>query len=380
MNITFRTVIRASAFALLLPAAVAVAASPAVNGESLAEAARPVIERLGLREATVALRDSGDWTAPRKIVVRGDAERIAWLQPAAPGVELVAAGTHEQAVAAVVGAQGLMGFCSADILAAGAELRWLQLPYAGAESCVSLPALRERDILVTNAQRVYGPEIAEHVMAMILAFTRGLDRYIPAQQAGDWDRDLVPEERLWELEDKTLLVVGLGGIGTEVARLGHAMGMTVLATRNSSRAGPSFVDYVGLADELPSLTPRADVIVNAAPLTPATTGLFDEAFFSAMKPTAYFINVGRGRSVVTDDLVAALEAGRLAGAGLDVTDPEPLPEDHPLWRMPGVIITPHVAAGSDLRSERLWIVMRENLRRYAEGGRMLSVVDVERGY
>jgi len=380
MNITFRTVIRASAFALLLPAAVAVAASPAVNGESLAEAARPVIERLGLREATVALRDSGDWTAPRKIVVRGDAERIAWLQPAAPGVELVAAGTHEQAVAAVVGAQGLMGFCSADILAAGAELRWLQLPYAGAERCVSLPALRERDILVTNAQRIYGPEIAEHVMAMILAFTRGLDRYIPAQQAGDWDRDLVPEERLWELEDKTLLVVGLGGIGTEVARLGHAMGMTVLATRNSSRAGPSFVDYVGLADELPSLTPRADVIVNAAPLTPATTGLFDEAFFSAMKPTAYFINVGRGRSVVTDDLVAALEAGRLAGAGLDVTDPEPLPEDHPLWRMPGVIITPHVAAGSDLRSERLWIVMRENLRRYAEGGRMLSVVDVERGY
>jgi len=380
MNITFRTVIRASAFALLLPAAVAVAASPAVNGESLAEAARPVIERLGLREATVALRDSGDWTAPRKIVVRGDAERIAWLQPAAPGVELVAAGTHEQAVAAVVGAQGLMGFCSADILAAGAELRWLQLPYAGAERCVSLPALRERDILVTNAQRIYGPEIAEHVMAMILAFTRGLDRYIPAQQAGDWDRDLVPEERLWELEDKTLLVVGLGGIGTEVARLGHAMGMTVLATRNSSRAGPSFVDYVGLADELPSLTPRADVIVNAAPLTPATTGLFDQAFFSAMKPTAYFINVGRGRSVVTDDLVAALEAGRLAGAGLDVTDPEPLPEDHPLWRMPGVIITPHVAAGSDLRSERLWIVMRENLRRYAEGGRMLSVVDVERGY
>jgi phosphoglycerate dehydrogenase-like enzyme len=99
-----------------------------------------------------------------------------------------------------------------------------------------------------------------------------------------------------------------------------------------------------------------------------------------MKPSAYFINVGRGGSVVTDDLVAALEERRLAGAGLDVTDPEPLPQDHPLWRMPGVIITPHVAAGSDLRSERLWIVMRENLRRYATGERMLSVVDIQRGY
>jgi phosphoglycerate dehydrogenase-like enzyme len=358
MQHIIRNAIRPLVWGLLLPLLVGITAAPVLAEDSLAVEASPVVERLGLKEAAVALRESGDWTAPTKIVVRADAERIAWLQPAAPGVELVSATTLEQAIEAVSGAQGLIGFCSGEILAAGTGLRWVQLPYAGAESCVSLPVLRERDILVTNAQRVYGPEIAEHVLAMILALTRGLNRYIPAQQDGLWDRDLVPEDRLWELD----------------------MGMTVLATRNSSRAGPPFVSYVGFADELPQLTPRADVIVNAAPLTPATTGLFDKKFFAAMKPSAYFINVGRGGSVVTDDLVAALEERRLAGAGLDVTDPEPLPQDHPLWRMPGVIITPHVAAGSDLRSERLWIVMRENLRRYATGERMLSVVDIQRGY
>jgi phosphoglycerate dehydrogenase-like enzyme len=108
--------------------------------------------------------------------------------------------------------------------------------------------------------------------------------------------------------------------------------------------------------------------------------LFDADFFSAMKPTAYFINVGRGGSVVTADLVEALQDGKLAGAGLDVTDPEPLPQGHPLWSMPNVIITPHVAARSDLRSERLWVVLRENLRRYVAGEPMLSVVDTARGY
>ncbi|MGD8978291.1 MAG: D-2-hydroxyacid dehydrogenase, partial [Gammaproteobacteria bacterium] len=216
--------------------------------------------------------------------------------------------------------------------------------------------------------------------AMLLNFSRGLYRYRDAQDARRWERGLVSEEHLWELTGKTMLVVGLGGIGTEVARRAHAFGMEVIATRNSSREGPPFVSYVGLADELMTLTPRADVIVNAAPLTAATTDLFDAGFFRAMKPTAYFINVGRGRSVVTADLIQALEQGELAGAGLDVTEPEPLPADHPLWTAPNVIITPHVAAGSDRRIERLWIVMRENLRRYVAGEPMLSVVSVERGY
>ncbi len=344
------------------------------------DATAQVVAELGLRQAPAPVRERAGWRKPVRIVVRADAERIAWLQPAVPGVELIAAPTDAIAAESMADADAAIGFCSERVLAAAPQLRWIQLPYAGAERCLQIPAISERDILVTNAQRVYGPEIAEHVMAMMLNFSRGLYWYRTAQADGKWERGLVPEERLWELNGKTMLVVGLGGIGTEVARRANALGMNVIATRNSSREGPDFVSYVGLADELMDLAPRADVVVNAAPLTPATTGLFDAAFFRAMKPTAYFINVGRGRSVVTADLIDALEEDWIAGAALDVTDPEPLPPGHPLWSLPDVIITPHVAAGSDLRVERLWIVMRENLRRYVNGEPMLSVVSAERGY
>jgi phosphoglycerate dehydrogenase-like enzyme len=140
------------------------------------------------------------------------------------------------------------------------------------------------------------------------------------------------------------------------------------------------VEYVGLADEYRTLAADADVVVNATPLTPDTRGMFDAGFFAAMKDTAYFINIGRGESVVTADLTAALQAGEIAGAGLDVTDPEPLPPGHPLWSMRNVIITPHIATSSDLRSERTITLVAENLRRYLRGDPMLSVVDLERGY
>jgi phosphoglycerate dehydrogenase-like enzyme len=156
--------------------------------------------------------------------------------------------------------------------------------------------------------------------------------------------------------------------------------MRVIATRGSRREGPDYVDYVGLGEETLDLARQADVVINTAPLTDRTRGMFDAAFFSAMKPTAYFISVGRGQSTVTDDLVAALESGQVAGAGLDVTDPEPLPEGHPLWRMPRVIITPHTAGRSDRSRDRLYLLVQENLRRYVAGEPLISVVDIERGY
>jgi phosphoglycerate dehydrogenase-like enzyme len=156
--------------------------------------------------------------------------------------------------------------------------------------------------------------------------------------------------------------------------------MTVKGIRNSSRKGPDYVEYVGLPDELPKLAAEADVVVNITPLTKSTTGLFDKAFFSNMKPTAYFINIGRGKSVITKDLLAALKNGEIAGAGVDVTDPEPLPADHPLWKAPNIIITPHNSAPSDQMLERFWILVRENLRRYVVGEKMLNVVNLKRGY
>jgi phosphoglycerate dehydrogenase-like enzyme len=176
-----------------------------------------------------------------------------------------------------------------------------------------------------------------------------------------------------------LLVVGLGGIGTEVAKRAHGLGLHVIATRNSARVGPEYVEYVGLADEYRTLAARADVVVNSTPLTPETRGMFDAQFFAAMKDDAFFINIGRGESVVTPDLTAALEKGTIGGAGLDVTDPEPLPSGHPLWNLGNVIITPHIAT-SRYRSDRTFTLVAENVRRYVRGDPVLSVVDLAAGY
>ncbi len=185
---------------------------------------------------------------------------------------------------------------------------------------------------------------------------------------------------MWSLDGRTIFVVGLGGIGTEVARRANALGMTVIAIRNTPHEKPLFVSEQGLSGDLRAFAGRADVIVNCLPLTPETRGIFDKAFFNAAKRGALFINVGRGASVVTADLVAALEDGRIGGAGLDVTDPEPLPADHPLWHAPNVLITPHVSALVASSDEPRWLIVRENLRRFAAGARLLSEVDVQRGY
>jgi phosphoglycerate dehydrogenase-like enzyme len=344
------------------------------------ECAVELIDRLGLREDSTPLRDRPDWSPPEIVVAFGGEEFIARLQAAAPGVEVVDISEEGAWTQYMHRADAVILECSPKVLNDAPKLRWIQIGSAGAERCVSVPGIKERGIVLTNAQRLYGPEIAEHVIAVMFAFTRGLYRYIPAQLEGEWQRRLVPTSDHWELEGKTLLVVGLGGIGTEIAWRAEALGMRVVATRRSSREGPEFVDYVGTADEMVDLARQADVVVNATPLTPETTGMFDAEFFAAMKPTAYFINIGRGKSVVTDDLVAALESGAIAGAGLDVTDPEPLPSGHPLWRLPNVIITPHISGNSDGAWERLQILIEENLRRFVAGDRMLSVVNVERGY
>jgi len=177
-----------------------------------------------------------------------------------------------------------------------------------------------------------------------------------------------------------MLVVGLGGIGTETAKRAHGLGMKVIATRNSSRKGPEYVDYVGLSGELLALAKQADIVVNTVPLTEKTTGLFDATFFDAMKESAYFINIARGKSVVTEELLQALQSGELAGAGLDVVDPEPLPKEHPLWTQARVIITPHVAYRSEQLRERNILLAIENLKRFIAGKPIYSVVNTKRGY
>ena len=343
--------------------------------------AASVIQHYGLEQGEAAAKDRPGWRKPKRILVGGfGAQMGPALQSAVPDVEFIMAGSPD-AKAKMASIDATIGVCTADVLAAGKSIQWIQMVSAGVEGCVSVPGVRERNILVTNMQRIGGPIIAEHVIGMTLALSRSLDLYLSAQARGEWARDGLPNGRTATVIDgKTLLVVGLGGIGSEVAKRAHALGMKVTATRASGRTGPDYVSYVGLPDELPKLASEADFVVNTAPLTPQTKGIFDAAFFAKMKPSAYFINIARGGSVDTAALVDALKSKKIAGAGLDVTDPEPLPADHPLWKAPNVIITPHVSNDSDLGFEAQMQVVRENLRRYAAGEKMLSVVDVSRGY
>ncbi|MDG2242204.1 MAG: D-2-hydroxyacid dehydrogenase [Rhodospirillaceae bacterium] len=349
-------------------------------------AAYEVIARLGLEESEVAARDMPGWTPPGAVIVMVDGpDRLDWYREVLPDAValLPARSDTEAAQLAAENAdtvRAVVGFCNADIVRAGPNIHWLHMPFAGVARCVSIPSVAEGGYVITNMQRLAGPQIAEHVMAMMLYFARGLDHYTAAQAEKKWDRFAASPATLWAVNTKTMLVAGLGGIGTQTARLASGLGMRVIATRNSSREGPDFVDYVGLADELPELAEQADVLVNAMPLTDSTRGVFDAAFFERMKPSALFINVGRGGSAVTEDLITALENGTIAGAALDVQDPEPVPSDHPLWEAPNLLITPHMSSFNDAGRDVFWVIFRENLRRYVAGEKMLSVVDIAKGY
>ena len=345
-------------------------------------AVQVLINELGLRESATASRDLPGWSSPKKIVVRqGRPGALDEYQAIAPDVDFVIAESVEQARKEAINAQAVLGYCDEEMLSASSGLFWIQVYSAGVEHCVGNPSMHTGDRLLTNGQRIGSPGLAEHSIAMMMMLARGLDVYYANQLSGKWKREtqLDRADHL-ELADRTLLVVGLGGIGTQVAKRGHGLGMRVIAIRNSRREGPDYVEYVGLSHELNELAARADVVINTLPLTDRTRGIFDAAFFDAMIPEAFFISVGRGGSTVTDDLVTALKSGSIGGAGLDVTDPEPLPEGHPLWTTPRVIITPHTAGRSDKGRDRLYLMVKENLRRYVNGEPMLSVVDIERGY
>ncbi|MBV8446054.1 MAG: D-2-hydroxyacid dehydrogenase [Candidatus Dormibacteraeota bacterium] len=350
----------------------------AARADESREGVDHLIEAIGLRAAPHPVRERPGWHPPRIVLVgKRLQDLLPQLQQVAAGVKLI--GVDAASERQIAAADAVIGDCSPDLLARATHVQWIQYGQAGVERCVQQPLVRERRPLVTNMQRTAGPSIAEHVLALMMALGRHLPFFMHEQSRSQWqNEDSMPA--LSDLQGKTLLVVGLGGIGTEVASRAHALGMRVVAIRASGRTGPDYVSYVGLPDEMLKLTRDADFVVNCAPLTPQTTGIYNREFFEAMKRSAYFISVGRGRSTVTADLVAALDSGRIAGAGLDVVDPEPLPADHPLWRAPNVIITPHVAGATPASELNYNLLLRENLRRYVAGEAMLSVVDIDRGY
>ena len=338
-----------------------------------------LVAETGIEVAAEPIRSAPRWQAPRAVIVRGSDDYAAGIGDGMSGVRLMPATTYDEALALAPEADAIIGFCNPELVRAAPRASWIQIFSSGAERCLDAPEVASGEIVLTNMQKMSSPVIGEHAIAMMLSLTRGLIQLAKQMPAGEWDRDLTVAPGVAPLSDRTMLVVGLGGIGRETAMRANALGMRVIATRNSSRSGPDYVDYVGLSDELLELAGQADVIVNALPLTAATRGIFDDQFFAATRKGAIFISVGRGQSTDTDALVAALEDGQIGGAGLDVTDPEPLPADHPLWQMDNVIISPHVAAygGS---SDRHRTLVRENLERFIAGEPLYNVVDPGQGY
>ena len=308
-------------------------------------------------------------------------EDLEALRKSAPNLRVIAGLSREEALEIATEVHGIDGrYCTSEFLQAADKLVWVQATSAGVGRYLSVPELVETDrIVLTNMQGVHGPTIADHAFAMLLALTRDLRYYLDPAQRGTWNRRGSGAERI-ALQGRTLLVVGLGGIGSEVAKRGKGFGMRVLATRRSDTPPPHYVDRQGKPDELMELLPEADVVALCVPLTDETRGMIGAEELAAFKPGSYLINLGRGKVVDTDALVQALQEGRLAGAGLDVTDPEPLPADHPLWEMSNVVITPHMSGRSPLTRDRWKAVYRENLRRFGTGEPLLNIVDKKAGY
>jgi phosphoglycerate dehydrogenase-like enzyme len=375
--------------AILIGALTLLVAHPVARADDT-ESVASVMARLHEQEAPQPVRERPQWRVPHKVVLlqfgnaRGWAGRQEALAAVAPKSRVVVAKDMASALTETADADVIVGFnpeiCSARIIDNAKQLRWIVSLAAGVELCMAVPGVRARNLLLTNMRGVDSAAIAEHAVALMMAVAHGLEVFAVDTSKGVWSGEHGATTPIQTLDGKTVLVVGLGGIGTEVALRAHGLGMKVVATRDNDRNKPDFVSYVGLPDEMLTLAKTADVIVNAVPLTPQTTGMYDAKFFAALKPTAYFINVARGASAVTPALVSALNEHRLAGAGLDVVDPEPLPPDNPLWHAPHVLITPHISSRSDLPGEARWTLLIENVRRYVNGEKMLSVVDLTKGY
>lgn len=356
--------------ALILVAGLAFACTASAQS-NLAE----LIEQTGIEPGDTPMRDMPGWREPQKVLYSSSVLPLDEVRALLPGVEVISGSSAAHAK----DADAIIGSCNIRLIDAAERAIWVQVTSAGVDRCVAAGRIASGAAVLTNMQKMSSPAIAEHVIALSLSLARKIPQFAKRMETGEWHREAALADGMMSIAGKTMLVIGLGGIGTESARRAAALDMRVIGTRRSSREGPDFVDYVGLSDEMYELAGEADFIVNALPLTTATTGLIDADFFAAAKRGAIFINVGRGRTVVTADLVAALESGQLAAAGLDVTDPEPLPADHVLWQMPNVIITPHVS-GRDSNRARHAMVLRENLRRFAAGDALLNVVDPDLGY
>lgn len=261
------------------------------------------------------------------------------------------------------------------------RLKWIQTNYVGVESFL-YPEVVKSDVIVTNAGGVNTIPVAEHAIGLVFCLSRKLHLFIRSQLEKKWktgNAELLP--LMGELAGKTLGIVGIGRIGSEIAKKAKCLGMKTVATRkNASAPKPDYVDRLVSSENLGQLFAESDFIVLQLPSTAETKNLIGERELRSMKPTAYLINTGRGDVVQEDKLIKALKEGWIAGAALDTFAGEPLPENSPLWAMPNVVITPHVAGLTPYYLDRLVEVFCENLKRFMNNEQMVNVVDKKRGY
>lgn len=316
----------------------------------------------------------------KKIVVSlSEPGLLEELQSVTPHARIVAV-TPETALKEIVDADAFIGNITPELVRAGKQLQWVQTMSAGVERVLHLSGsddLKNSEIVLTNNQIVQGPEIADHAMAMLLSLAREIPRFLEDQKQEVWRR--APYRGI-ELNGKTAVVIGVGGIGTQIAFRAWAHGMTVIGVDPEDIPYMPVIEKVVKPDQLQEVLPAADVVFVAAPHTPASHKMMGAQEFGLMKQGSYFIAVSRGGLYDLEALVHGLQSGHLAGAGVDVTDPEPLPAGHPLWQCPNVIITPHIAGRSDQDRARMIGTIKENLRRFVEGKPLINVVDKQKGY
>lgn len=316
----------------------------------------------------------------KKILVMGQPPEVVqdW-QSASSKVQVVLVDA-DSVMGQIADADAFVGTIRPEWVEAGKNLKWVQVTSAGVENVLhksGSTALRDSGIVLTNNQIVQGPEIADHAMAMLLALTREIPKWIRYQKEENWQAR--PYE-LYELNTKTAVVIGVGGIGTQIALRAWAHGMRVIGVDPEDKPYLPFIERVVKPDQLDAVLPEADAVFMAAPHTEESHRMIGPSQFELMKRGSWFIAVSRGATYDLDALVKALDSKRLAGAGVDVTDPEPLPKGHSLWGFSNAIITPHIAGRSDLDRDRMLGTVKENIRRFADGLPLINVVDKEKGY
>lgn len=312
------------------------------------------------------------------VVLKTDEADRKNFTDAAPGAQLTFMEPENVRAEDVADADAIIGNVDAALIGSAAKkLRWMQLQNAGTEGFCQKGVLPDGCAL-TNATGAYGMAISEHMVAMLFALQKRLDVYMAQQNARVWKR----REHMFVACGSTVLIIGTGDLGTSFAAKMKAFGCHVIGVRRNERPKPDCIDEQYLRDSLDELLPRADVVALCLPGYDATRHMIGREQLRLMKNSAVLLNVGRGSAIDTDALVDALQAGEIYGAGLDVTDPEPLPAAHPLWGMEHVIITPHVSGLYALPQslEKIKAIALDNLIRFERGEALCNVIDLETGY